>query len=231
MTRALALHHDANSTLGLVGDALRDAGVEVVEHTICTELGSPISTGPLPDLDGYDALVLTGSRWSVYDHDHIGSWIDDELELVRAADHGDLAIIGLCFGGQVLAAALGGSVAVAPTPEIGWVEVDSDRPDRLAPGPWFEWHFDRFEPPPAAEVLARSAHATQAFRLRRHLGLQFHPELDSELLGLWLEDDADQLESAGIDVAALIADTERRAPEARPHTNRLVRWWLDGLPG
>lgn len=229
MTRALALHHDANSTLGLVGNSLRGEGVDVVEHTICRELGSPVATGPLPALDGIDALVLTGSRWSVYDHANIGGWIGDELELIRDADRRGISIIGLCFGGQVLAAALGGTVGAAPTPEIGWIDIDTDVPDRISSGPWFEWHFDRFEPPPGSTVLARTADATQAFRLRRHLGLQFHPELDGDLLDLWLADDGDQLHAAGIDVDTLVTDTAVRYPEARPHTDQLVRWWLGGM--
>ena len=229
MTRALALHHDANSTLGLVGGALRDRGVEIIEHTICADLGSPRSSGPLPTLDGIDALVLTGSRWSVYDDDHIGGWIHDEIELIRDADRRDIAVIGLCFGGQVLAAALGGTVVPSPTPEIGWFEIETDVPEHLTAGPWFEWHFDRFDPPPGATILARTCHAAQAFRLRGHLGLQFHPELDSELLDLWLADDADQLESAGLDIATLVADTALRSPDARPHTESLVSWWLGGM--
>ena len=62
------------------------------------------------------------------------------------------------------------------------------------------------------------------------LGLQFHPELDAELLALWILDDVDQLTEAGIDVAALVASTVSHQEAARPNTARLVRWWLDGLP-
>lgn len=229
MTTALVLHHDARSTPGIVGDALRARGVELIEHTICPDPGSPRSKAPLPALDGCDLLVLTGSRWSVYDLDNIGCWITEELELVREADRRHIATLGLCFGGQVLAAAHGGCVTPSDRPEVGWYQIESTRPDQIAAGPWFEWHFDRFDPPPASSVLARTDDAVQAFALGPHLGLQFHPELDVELLQLWLVDDADELTDAGVDVDALLTETRSRQDLARPNTDTLVQWWLDGL--
>ncbi len=228
--RALVLHHDANSDAGLVGLALDERGVERVEHFVCAELDSPVAAGPFPPLDGVDLVVALGSRWSVYDRASIGGWIDDELELLREADRLGLATLGICFGGQALAAAHGGAVTVSPTPEVGWFDVESSV-TAIAAGPWFQWHFDRFDVPPGAELLASSPAAPQAFRLRRNLGVQFHPELDRRLLELWMVNDRADIEAAGLEPDRLLRETDRLAPVAAPHTRRLVEWFLDEVAG
>ncbi len=226
MTRALILHHDANSTAGMVGEALSGHGIELVEHFICTEIDSPTAAGPLPTLDGFDLVVALGSRWSVYDTDSIGGWIGDELDLLRQADASGIPTLGICFGGQVLAAAHGSAVKPATIPEVGWHEVVSDEP-AIGGGPWFQWHFDVFEAPARSTTLASSPSGPQAFLLRRNLGLQFHPELDRELLELWMINDREQIRASGIDPDELLTETDRQVPGARPRTARLVDWFLE----
>ena len=223
MTTALVLHHDVESTTGFVGESLIARGIELREHTICPEPASPIAGGPLPDLGDAELLVLMGSRWSVYDP-AIEPWIGQELDLVRSAMGQDVPVLGLCFGGQALAAALGGRVEPTSRPVVGWVAVASDVPE-LA-GTWFEWHFDRFEVPADAITLASNDAAPQAFRQDRAVGLQFHPELDPELLDLWIPGDREQLVQAGVDVDGLRGETVRRAAEARDRCDRLVAWFL-----
>jgi GMP synthase-like glutamine amidotransferase len=245
--RALVLHHDATSTLGLLADLLAERGVDVHEHAICTEVGSPVATGPLPSLDGaasggddidgggldvdgapFDAVVALGSRWSVYDRASIDGWIGDELRLLRTAHDRGIGVLGICFGGQALAAALGGTVTPATSPEIGWHRVESDRPE-IADGPWFQWHLDVFTTPPGALELARSPAGPQAFRLGRSVGLQFHPELDVDLLERWIDEDRDQLLDAGVDPDRLLADSAAAVEDARPRTARLLDWFLDDV--
>ncbi len=229
--RALVLHHDAASTTGLLGDLLADRGVEVHEHWICEQPASPVPAGPLPALDDVaaDLVVALGSRWSVYDDETIGAWIHDELDLLRDAHRRDLPVLGICFGGQALAAALGGEVAPGRVPDIGWSTVESDHPD-IGAGPWFQWHFDVFTTPPGATELARSSTGPQAFVSGRSLGLQFHPELDVPLLELWIGEDHDQLVDAGVDPGGLLRETAGAAARAHPNTARLLDWFLAGVP-
>ena len=106
-----------------------------------------------------------GSVQSVYDEATIGSWIGDELELIRAAHDAGTPVLGICFGAQAAAAALGGSVELSPITEIGWYHLDGeDVPiDR---GPWLQWHHDRFHPPPGAEVLATTPGVVLSLRTR-----------------------------------------------------------------
>src|SRR4051812_35760953 len=104
-----------------------------------------------------------GAPRSVYDRSRIGTRIDDELGFLTPAVTAGVPVLGICFGGQALAAALGGGVVPAAEPEIGWRTVRTARPDIIAEGPWFEWHGDRWERPPGATPLAWTAACEQAF--------------------------------------------------------------------
>jgi GMP synthase-like glutamine amidotransferase len=229
--RALFVHHDANSLPGHVGRAVAGLGAEVVTHQVCATPGSPVGSPDFPDPADVDLVVLFGSRWSV-DDDRVAHWVEPELDFLRAADRSGTAVLGLCFGGQVLAAALGGSVGRTPHPEIGWVEVEVLEPGRaegIEAGPWLQWHFDAFTVPAGGVELARSPAGLQAFRLRRNLGLQFHPEADRAVLESWMEDDLDQLVEAGLDADALLYGADRHRDAALDRARRLVGRVAAGL--
>ncbi len=55
-------------------------------------------------------------------------------------------MLGICFGSQLLARALGGEAMRGRRPEIGWVSIHTDDPELIAEGPWLEWHYDTFTP-------------------------------------------------------------------------------------
>jgi len=222
--RALHLHHDANSLPGLIGEVLADRDVEAVSHQVCEIPGSPIGSPEFPDPQEFDLIVVYGSRWSVYDDD-VAHWVVPELELLRRADGAGVPVLGLCFGGQMLSAAHGGLVAAADRPEIGWHRVQSHVPD-IEPGPWLQWHFDIFTVPEGAEELAVSPSGPQAFRLRRNLGLQFHPEADRAVIEAWFADDIDQIQAFEIDPDELLVQADRERPAARARAERLVRTLL-----
>jgi GMP synthase-like glutamine amidotransferase len=226
VTRALVVLQDALSDAGYVGERLADRGIELVPHVVCAGPEQPHSDVPFPDPRAYDLVVALGAVWSVYDHDTIGSWIDRELAMLRDANEAGVPVLGICFGGQALAAALGGTVARAPAPEIGWYEIDADVPT-VANGPWLQWHVDRFTVPPGATELARGGVGPQAFRAGRSLGLQFHPEVTPAIVEFWADHGRDTLERLGIDAARLLADTKLHTPLAREHAHRLVDAFLD----
>ena len=165
--------------------------------------------------------MLFGAAWSVYDTATIGTWVGDEIAFARSAVSLGVPVLGICFGGQLLAAALGGSVSAAPTPEIGWIPVSEDPSGLIEPGPWFSWHFDRFTAPPTAAVLSRTALADQAFCAGRSLGLQFHPEVNEEVLDTWLRVGGyDQLSGLDIDAEALLEQTRTAGRRGRRAHNR-----------
>ena len=181
--RALVLAHEPQGTSALVGERLQQRGYDVHEHVVTSDLDRPNDAAPFPDLADYNMLVPMGSIRSLTNTDEIDSWIFDEISMVQAARQRGTPMLGVCFGGQLLAAALGGTVEQAPVPEIGWYDIHG--PDEspnghsnpLGPGPWFQWHHDRFTPPPEADVLAVNANSVQLFRLGRCVGAQFHPEV------------------------------------------------------
>jgi GMP synthase-like glutamine amidotransferase len=204
-------HHDVDSA-GLIGAALQARGAELDVRLYPDE--DPL---PAPGTAGH--VVVLGAISSVNDPD---GWIADELAWLRAADQAGVPVLGICFGAQALCAALDGSVEAMDRREIGWKTVDSADEDLIPPGPWLEFHNDRCLPPAAATVLARNDAGIQAFRLGRHLAVQFHPEVDGPQLKRWL--DAGGLDSAtlGIDPGQFLADTIREEPAARERAGQLV---------
>ena len=132
----------------------------------------------------YDRVVTLGSEHAA-DDDSV-PWQAVEQATLRAAMEAEVPVLGICFGGQALARALGGGVRRAARPEIGWVSIGSLE-GAIDDGPWFEWHRDEILPPEDATVLARNASGVQAFRLGPHVGLQFHPEVDERIVGLWAD--------------------------------------------
>ena len=147
MGKALVIEHDETGPVGGVGERLVEHGFELHPFRVLDNPSAPVCTKEFPDPPIYDVVVVLGSQWSVCEKGPIESWIDREIELVRNAHESGTPVLGLCFGGQVLAAALGGGVAKADRPEIGWYEIESDQPEIVSPGPWFEWHYDRFSIP------------------------------------------------------------------------------------
>ncbi len=228
--RVLFIQHDHTSPPGLVGERFSDRGYGIEEFLVVPAdcFHNPGVTVDFPDPTTFDALVPMGASWSVYDTALIGSWVEPELALLRQASEQGVPVLGLCFGGQLLAAAHGGRVVRAEVPEVGWHVVHTDDPELLVPGPWFQWHFDRWRTPPNAREIARSSAASQAFVAGHNLALQFHPELDEAMLTGWLDNGgASALAERGYDVPAIVERTRTETPAARGRAHRLVDAFLD----
>lgn len=229
--KVLFLYNDPIAPEAMLGDAFTECGYDVETFGVvpADRVEDPAFDVTMPDPRGYDAIVPLGSRWSVYAE---LDWITSEATMVQDAQTAGVPMLGVCFGGQLLAHALGGSVSRSPAPEIGWYEVDSAQPDLVPAGPWFQWHFDRFSVPAGAVEIARNANASQAFVLGRTMGVQFHPELDEELLELWLAGSGrDEIAELGLTADQLRSATTQSVDDARRRVNALVHAFTETVAG
>ncbi|MCV7346348.1 type 1 glutamine amidotransferase [Mycolicibacterium rhodesiae] len=229
--QVLFIYNDPIAPEALLGETFTELGfdVDTFEVVPAQRASDPTVDVTFPDPTRYDVIVPLGSRWAVYD-DRL-PWVAGEIDVVRRAADSGVGVLGVCFGGQLVATALGGSVQRSPDPEIGWHQVHSSDPE-LVPddGPWFQWHFDRFTAPPGSTVIAQNGRATQAFVHGPVLGLQFHPELDHKLLELWIDDDRTRgdgdLTRLGLRAEDLRADTTTHVDDAARRLRQLVRGFV-----
>jgi GMP synthase-like glutamine amidotransferase len=211
--RALILQHGDWGPPGVLAEwaDARGIGFDVhhAEHS-----------GDLPALNGQAFVASLGSPHNPSDLDV--PQVQAEMAWLSQAIEHDVPVLGLCFGGQALAAALGGTIERAPQAELGWCAIRSRVPDEVPEGPWLQWHYDRFTLPPGAEQLAESDAGVQAFRHGRHLGVQFHPESTIEIVRLWAQSDRERLGALGIeDGEALLERGRHHAAAARDAAFRL----------
>lgn len=143
-------------------------------------------------LDDVSGLVFMGGFMNVTDP---LQWIEEEKTLIRKAIDEDIPVMGICLGGQLMSAALGGTVTHGPGMEIGWHAVEpvvkktdqewlKELPDKIVP---FHWHADTFSIPKGGEVLLHSqCRQNQAFSINNSLAMQFHLEMTADMVKEWV---------------------------------------------
>ena len=179
----------------------------------------------LPDDVGL--VVALGSDWSVYWED-VAAHVAAEARLMRTAHGRGTPIFGICFGGQMLAHALGGVVERASEPEVGWFSItaDPEEAEFIGLNAWFQWHYDRFVPPSGSRELARGPLGSQAFTVGRSLGLQFHPEITPTIVARWSSGaGAEELARLGLDASRLLEETHSHEHVSRTAARHLVDWF------
>jgi GMP synthase (glutamine-hydrolysing) len=210
------LHNLDRAFTGHAGTAIRAAGVELDERRL--RAGEP-----LPSLSEVDGLLSLGGDQSVRDIAR-DPMLTAEAALLREAVEAGVPVFGVCLGAQLLAHALGGSVARLPRRMVQWAPItvlEAAHGDPVtgalpAGSVALHWNEDGFEPPPGAvELLARVGAGAEAFRYGdRAWGVQFHPEVTPDIVRDWAEDyesDPDAV-AMGFDVDAHLAWAELRLP-------------------
>jgi GMP synthase (glutamine-hydrolysing) len=139
--------------------------------------------GELPDTFAFDGCLVTGSRASVY---WDKPWIAELKSWVEEAIDRGLPFLGVCFGHQLLADTLGGTVEPMAEYEIGYRTVEHDGRTPLLDGvseefTVFTTHSDHVaELPPGAEQFAENDYGVHGFRKDDVFSVQFHPEYDTD---------------------------------------------------
>ena len=175
---------------------------------------------PLPDPTALDAVLITGSSAGVYDN-HL-SWMEPLRQFIRAAYAAKTPMVGICFGHQIMADALGGDVRKS---EKGWglgrhVYVVTQRPPSIG-GDLPEFaiscsHQDQvIVPPDEAEIFMASDFTPNAGLVYRNgaaISLQPHPEFSDDYTVALAEMRRGRAPDALIDTA--VASVSRRSDSA-----------------
>ncbi len=200
MRRLLVLQHLEREGPGLFIKIAEERGFSISIFRL--DLGDS-----LPELSNGDLLLVLGGPMGISD---IGNptypWLIKEVDLIKEAINQAVGVIGVCLGAQLLAYAAGGDVEQLqegtlrePLPEIGWHPISSGllkKKNKLTtllanPFPVLHWHGDRILLPTTAELFASSTRCKeQLFKIGSlAFGLQFHVEIDDEMVNRWIQED------------------------------------------
>lgn len=210
--RALVIQHEQPTPGGYIHQWLEERDADQDVYRIDIE-------DRAVDVREYGMVVSLGSEFAAFD-DSI-PWIEKEKQLLLDAARAEVPVLGICFGGQLLARVLGGESFRGEIAEIGWLPVRSQDQALVSDGPWFQWHFDSFTAPHGARLIADSVAGPQAYTIGGSLGVQFHPEVTPEIMDAWVVAYRHELDQEGVDPDRLLTETYDRAEQSRAAAWRL----------
>ncbi|QWA11355.1 glutamine amidotransferase [Sodalis ligni] len=208
MRNALAIYHVAFEDLGSLGGILTRSGFNITMADACALDWSEVD--PL----AYDLVIVLGGPIGVYEQEAY-PFLVPEIELIRARLARQRPTLGICLGGQLMAAAAGARVYPGTAgKEIGWGALHAGGDISRLPAlsgllnrqvKVLHWHGDTFDLPAGAWHLAGSdRYANQAFALGDYaLGFQCHLEVTAAGLESWDVGHAAELAGAGVSVPQL----------------------------
>jgi GMP synthase (glutamine-hydrolysing) len=230
MKRAVVIEHDPSISLGNLEPVLREAGysIEVVDAR-SADFSAIDASAP-------DLVVVLGNDSGVYEKDrltyiaHEEQWVADRLESKKPT-------LGVCFGAQIMASALGGEVYKGPTTQIGYRSVEptpagANSPVAVFEGvPVMQWHGDTFTLPEQVTRLAGSSdYENEAFAIDNWaLAIQFHPEMTDEMYRQWLADGRESVAKQGLTEDELLAESARLNARMQDASAHMLKTWLQGL--
>jgi GMP synthase (glutamine-hydrolysing) len=187
--KALIITHVKSEGPGTLGEFLTSQKIDITRVNLSQ--GEVLPKDPLE----YDAIITMGGPMSVHD-DSLYPFLREEIGFLRKVIEGNVPLLGICLGAQLIVRACDAYVEEASNREIGWKNIfitEEGKKDMLfqgIPGVMrvFQWHRDAFEIPEGATFLATGWDCeNQAFRYRNAFGLQFHIEVTREILLQWFE--------------------------------------------
>jgi len=211
------LQHGEHEPAGTIEDTLQE-GAESYRILRLYE-GDPVPSDPP------ERLIVLGGQMSVNDEREF-PFLVEEKQLVKKAVAHSSAVLGICLGAQMIAAACG-KKAYTGEKELGWRTITgcNSPGQRFFPGQFdvFHWHKETFDLPDGARLLATGTVVkNQAFMLNNALGVQFHPEVTQEIIAFWAKD-------LGTDESeAILKDSEEKLAENRILCDAIVHAFLAG---
>ena len=174
---------------GYLGTLLEQDGFEI--HSVYAKKEK------IPE-NNFSLVVILGAPESANDD---LPYLLDEQKLIRKSVEKNIPVLGICLGSQLIAKSFGARVYRGPKKEIGFYDdlVIDDNSSLFSgfesPFTVFHWHGDTFDLPDGAIRLAHSKnYQNQAFQIKSAVGLQFHLEVDAEMVSLWLDKTQEKLE-------------------------------------
>jgi len=231
MTTALILCHKSTRDSGAFEAILQDRGV-TIETRLAYDEG-------VKDVDpkAHDLVMFMGGPMGVYQADMF-PYLYDEIKFIEKRLESEKPYIGVCLGGQLMAAAMGSEVFKGEAgKEIGWHSIKANEAGMNSPvrhldeslTPMMQWHGDTFNLPKEATLLASSAqYKNQAMSYGTNaLGLQCHPEVTATNIELWLALGIKELKEIGSSVEKLRGETLENLKKLEKQRALFFNEWLD----
>lgn len=188
MSEVLVIQNTRIEKIGYLGELLTEDGFVI--HSVNAKHEK------LPDKN-YSFVVILGAPESANDD---LPYLHAEQKLIKKTVDANIPLLGICLGSQLIAKTFGGRVYSGPKKEIGFYhDLRIDNNSKLFSGftnPFtvFHWHGDTFDLPEKAVRLVHSEnYPNQAFQINSAVGLQFHLEVNAEMVNLWLDKTQEKL--------------------------------------
>lgn len=226
-----AIQHIGYEDLGSFETVLNDRGFEV-KYFCSRNVDYKALFAHDPEL-----LVVLGGPMSVYDTEK-HPWINHEKRFVEERIECEKPLLGICFGAQMIARALGAEVYKGSRgKEIGWSKITINEEGKKTPfrhldGAMTEmmhWHGDTFDLPDGAVLLASSdMYNKQAYSYGDHVfAMQCHPEVTDKKLRLWYSGGKEELAEVGKTTQEMVALAERHINTLTQQSSIFLNEWLD----
>lgn len=189
MSDVLFVQNNRIEGSGYLGDILKEDGFDI--HLVNGKYEK------LPEKE-YSLVVILGAPESANDN---LPYLEEEQKLIKKSVEENIPVLGICLGSQLIAKTFGGKVYRGPKNEIGFYnDLVPEANTNLFSGfdnPFtvFHWHGDTFDLPKGATRLVHSeSYTNQAFQFQSAVGLQFHLEVNHEMINLWLDKAEERLQ-------------------------------------